>query len=318
MSSLLNEMWDSSEEIESIFQEYILTKDNGGKALVYCFFEGKDDYKYYGSRIKAYTEKETIPFNCKGKDNVLTLHAMIKDNTCDSVENNLLFFIDRDFDKEENEFEEIYVTPCYAIENFYITDTAFCEFLKGELNINKSLLKDDEDKIDYEIALEHFRKERTKFINNTVTLNVWYALQKNKSTKVLTGHKPNLSQIKSAFSKKLSFPIKVDELKTLTPHYLELTDIEMKEEENRLLRNPLRLFRGKYYEEFLYKVLDVLITDSNRPKLFFSKKRKVNLVIGKDNLISNLSQYADTPTCLKDYLRSRLIITENTTESRIM
>lgn len=317
MSSLLQEMWDSSEDIEAIFQEYILRKDEESLPTIYCFFEGEDDYKYYISRIEAYVEeKEIIHFNCDGKDNVLTLHGMIKSGTADSHDNKLLFFIDRDFDKQKTDCKEIYTTPSYAIENFYITNTAFSKFLNGELKIGKSSLK-DEDKLDFEKALNYFKDQRMDFITDTIMLNVWFSLQRNKSINIPKENKPKLSQLKNAYDKKINFPVDIEELKNLTLNYLEVTPIEIQSEKKRLMENAVYNFRGKYFEEFLYKVLTIIITDSNKPKEIFSKKRRVNLTIGKNNLISNLSQYADTPQCLKRYLKESLTADEAVSESEI-
>ncbi|WP_179866289.1 DUF4435 domain-containing protein [Priestia megaterium] len=316
MCSLLQEMWDSSEDIEAIFQEYILRKDDEDLSVIYCFFEGEDDYKYYVSRIEAYTEKETICHTCNGKDNVLTLHGMIKDSTVESPNNKLLFFIDKDFDMEKVDYEDVYTTPSYAIENFYITDTAISKFLKGEFKIDKFSLK-DEDKLDFENGLNYFKGKRDEFIDNTLWLNVWYSLQKNKSGKNPDQSHPNLSQLKNAYNRKFTLPISIEELKSLTPDYIEVTDIEIQNEKNRLMEDAIYNFRGKYFEEFLYKILNFLMTDSNKPEQIFTKKRKVNLTIGKDNLISNLSQYADTPICLKDYLKGKLTVEDTVTESEI-
>lgn len=299
---LLQEMLNSIEGIEVIFQEYILTKSEKGESAVYCFFEG-NDYKYYVSRIKAFTSKEIIIYNCGGKNNVLTLHGMINANTSYDNNNTVLFFVDKDFDIDKVNHEDIYTTPCYSIENFYITDTAFCEFLKGELNISEYSIE-QVDKYDFKRAVNYFKEKRNKFIKDVLMVNIWYSLQRKKSQKISKGQKPDLSNLK--YINNITTPIDIEELKKLTPNYIEVNDLEIKNEEKRLMEDPLNNFRGKYYIEFLFKILNVIITDSNKPEKLFSKKRKINLTIGRDNLISVLSQYADTPECLKKYLKSKL------------
>ncbi|WP_460281540.1 DUF4435 domain-containing protein [Clostridium senegalense] len=304
MSSYLQEMIESSDDIEAIFQEYVETKDNQKDPVIYCFFEGKD-YRYYGMRINMFCDHETIPYDCKGKDNVLQLYAMIMNNTYHNNKNSTLFFIDKDFDTEEFKNDDIYKTPCYAIENFYATDSAFIEFLKGELRINRNAFNKD-DKEDFDKALRLFRKTRQEFIDKIRMLNVWYSLQKNKSKD--EKNKPNLMQLKEC--KKLRLPLNIEELKDLTPNYIAFNEIDIQNELKRLMENPVMNFRGKYYEEFLVDTISKIITDSNKPKDIFSKRRKVNLQVGKDNIISALSQYADTPKCLKEYLKRKLIVSE--------
>lgn len=309
VSNFGKEMFSKDDFIEEIYQEYVLKKNHEDK--VYCFFEGKDDYKYYGSRIKHYTDKQTITRNCNGKDNVLTLYAMIREQSDGFEDKDILFFIDNDFDIKRIQNSEIYVTPCYAIENFYVMDHTLIEFFKSEIGIEEcSCYQKDRD--DFEKALSFFKKERDKFIERTTLLNTWYSLQKNSDKNI------DLTEIKSI--NKIKENIDLETLKLMTPNYKEFSQKELDNEKDRLLKNPIYNFRGKYYKEFLYEILTQLITDSNlkvtdKNKKIFSKKRKVNLSLGKDNIISILSQYAYTPECLKEYLRERLNYSEELTES---
>lgn len=137
-------------------------------------------------------------------------------------------------------------------------------------------------------------------------LNTWYSLQKNKS--IDGKNKPDLTQLKKCT--KLKLPLSIEELKDLTPNYIDVNEIEVQNELKRLMENPIMNFRGKYYEEFLTDIINKIISDSNKPEHIFSKRRKVNLQIGKDNIISILSQYADTPSCLKEYIYRKLSLSE--------
>ena len=302
--NLLEAMDASTDELEDIFQEFILTRKSEENSLVYGFFEGKDDYSYYGIRIRNYTNKAVEAYDCNGKDNVLILYSMIKHNTNAFKENDLLFFIDKDFNIKNIKDEKIYTTPRYAIENFYITDTALDEFLKGELQISKN--SRNNKKLDYDNVVKYYREKRDEFISDTTLLNVWYSLQKNKGSKIRKGDKPDLSRMKSAYHKKFKDGINLELLKELTPNYIDINELELEREKKRLLENPMYNFRGKYYEEFIYKTLLHIIDDANKPKNLFSEKRKVNISLGKNNLISLLSQYADTPVCLNKYLNNIL------------
>ncbi|WP_455789292.1 DUF4435 domain-containing protein [Clostridium butyricum] len=315
-NSLLDYMDESTGEIEDIFQEFVETRRNEKDSIVYGFFEGNDDYSYYGFRIKKYSDKEILEYECNGKENVLNLYSMIKSNTKAFDENELLFFVDKDFEINNIKSKDIYVTPVYSIENFYMTDSAFNEFLKGELHINN--YSKGNKKIDYDKVTKYYKGERSKFIKKVGLLNIWYSLQKNKSKGLEEGIEPDLSKLKSVYGKYLrndiiNGQITIERLKELTNRYIDVTEFEIKGEEIRLCSNPLVNFRGKYFEEFLYKTLNFIIEDANKPinkpdkpKLLFSEKRKVNLPIGKDNLISLLSQYADTPNCLDEYLKRTL------------
>jgi len=60
---------------------------------------------------------------------------MIKERPDEMIGMRFLYFIDRDFDPElKPELADIlFETPCYSVENFYVTVTAFKKIVKGEL-----------------------------------------------------------------------------------------------------------------------------------------------------------------------------------------
>ncbi|WP_017211814.1 DUF4435 domain-containing protein [Clostridium beijerinckii] len=301
--NLLKTMDEESEELESIFIGYTLGRKSNDEN-VYCFFEG-DDYQYYCSKVNMYLEdREKIKiFNCDGKDNVLTIYGMIKDRTKD-IGDKKLFFIDKDFDKNIVQNEEIYTTPCYAIENFYITDRFIENFFIGEFKINEN--SKEIDKNDFQRGINFYKEQRENFIKRVTLLNVWYSLQENKAKYCndVTGF-PDLKRLKEL--KDLQFPITIDYLKSMTSNYIEITELEFENEKIRLLKDPVKNFRGKYFLEFLFEIITILTSDKAKNKGIFYKKRKASFSIGKSNVVSLLSQYAEVPKCLKEYLQNMLV-----------
>ncbi|WP_238899431.1 DUF4435 domain-containing protein [Clostridium sp. YIM B02500] len=311
--NLLNTMDEESEELESIFTMYSLGKSNDN-VNVYCFFEG-DDYQYYCSKINMYLEdgEKVKVFNCDGKSNVLTIYGMIKDRTKDFGDKKL-FFIDNDFDKFKIQSNEIYTTPCYAIENFYITDRFIENFFIGEFKISEN--SNDIDRSDFQKGIAYYKKQRDEFIEKVTLLNVWYSLQQNKIK--LNPNKidlPNLNKLKEL--KNLQFPITIDFLKSITPNYINVTPLEIESEKIRLLKDPVKSFRGKYFLEFLFEVITILTSDEAKNKKIFYKKRKASFSIGKSNTVSLLSQYAEVPKCLKEYLQRMLVNGSQNTNNNI-
>ena len=49
-----------------------------------------------------------------------------------------LFFVDSDFDCNSDiiDFKDIYITPCYSIENLYLSDTTFERVLAAEFGLS--------------------------------------------------------------------------------------------------------------------------------------------------------------------------------------
>lgn len=103
---------------------------------VSCIFEG-EDAKYYGVRIDNFLhglERKNI--SCKGKEKLLRLKETV-DSHIDLSKARILFFADRDFDFTHASISNLYITPCYSIENLYIKDIV----LKKSLLMNSAFAK---------------------------------------------------------------------------------------------------------------------------------------------------------------------------------
>ncbi len=96
--------------------------------------EGDDDPIFYKTSIRAINPAlGWVPFVCYGKDNVLSLRALLERNT-DVDALNTYFMVDKDFDqlKGHDPSPNLYCTPVYSIENLMVTSSVFEELLIGE------------------------------------------------------------------------------------------------------------------------------------------------------------------------------------------
>lgn len=293
-----------SECSNTLYIEFIQLKKKTN--IIHCFFEG-EDFKYYSSRINMYTEEEetVYQYDCKGKDKVLETYNLIR-NGANTNGVKMLFFIDSDFDdNSELVNNDIYITPGYAVENFYIHDKVMEQFLSSELKIGRTS-HDENDKKDFESAMKKYKEERSKFIRDSTILNVWYSLQKRKSKGLNNCEYPDLKKLKKFYA--LDQPITIETLQNNTENYIKVDMMEIEDEKKRLLKDPLNLFRGKYYFEFMSTIINKYCTNDAVKENIFIKRRKCKSNISENNIISELSQYAETPRCLKNYLNSRLNI----------
>ncbi len=280
---------------ESIFTKFIKNRDFFNEKL-FCFFEGEDQ-KYYGMRIERYaeiSEEDTIFYSCGGKEQVLKLYSMLKRNYS-SVKK--MFFIDKDFD-EINSQGEIYVTPCYSIENLYVTDKTFKNILHKEFGMNSI----DED---FKKCLQDFQDRKKEYNAEIIIFNAWLHYQKDMM-KERGRVRINYENIKM----NKFFDIKIDTLKikrkitieTLKEEYSEAYDVE----ESQLIKyidkiENEKFLRGKNQVEFFKAILNDLI-DKNRKEVYFSNKIK-SLKINPDiNFLGSFSIYAETPRTLIDFL----------------
>ena len=298
--SLIEKMDEESECPETIFKEVIEKKR---KYCVLAFYEGDDDVIYYESRISVFIGSNTsFPFKCKGKKNVLKIHDLLKSKNIDLSHNKTLFFVDHDFEKNKSYPNDVYVTPCYAIENLYFTDNAFEKILHGFYKI-ESLTA--EDNIDFNNALTYLKRQRDGYINEMLFSNAFYSLQIAKKNK--TGCSIDLSPIKN-FNDIRGITNKV-ELETKVKHSFGLKTEEIKTEVAYLSKNPIKLLRGKYFEQAMindFKQLVEFCNNPNKSNGLFLKKRKNKTQLCEDNLLIVFSAFADTPTCLSKYLQKNL------------
>jgi hypothetical protein len=289
---------ESRDKAVVVFVEFTRLYKQYPSAL-YCFFEGEDS-KYYGVRIKNIIKPEKdFYLTCSGKDGVLGIHKMLSSRKY-YANVRAAYFIDRDFDKSISErgLNEIYETPCYSIENFYTSVQCFSEVLRSEFK----LMESDEN---FERCVSLYIKLQEEFHNAVELLNTWIACQRDKSSQL------NISGISvSRFVKielnQITKKYVIDELYRMFPGAIAISQEEL---DARLteLRSSTRQksFRGKFEIEFLRKFLEKLKHEANKGNYpYFTRKFKVVLSLSESNIISDLSQYADTPECLYSYLKS--------------
>ena len=78
---------------------------------------------------------------------------------------NKLFFIDKDYEHHQVN-SDIYTTPKYAVENFYVSSTAIKKILKGHFGIN-------DDDPEFGRVLEYFNERYREFIDYLTDMNLW-------------------------------------------------------------------------------------------------------------------------------------------------
>lgn len=193
----IKEVRKKRENAVSIYTKFIKNREFFNKKI-FCFFEG-EDRKYYYVRIKKYSkisEDNIISYSCNGKEQVLKLYDMLKKEYRD-VEK--MFFIDKDFDEIKAQ-KELYITPCYSIENHYVTNEAFSNILRCEFGMN------DIDS-DFKKCLHDFKNRKKTFNEEIKKLNAWLYYQKLKM------HELGIVNISyQNFKIKRIFDIKIDKL----------------------------------------------------------------------------------------------------------
>ena len=266
-----------------------------------CVFEG-DDSKYYGSRIDSYfSEMNRKNLTCKGKKNVLDLKETIEANS-ELINAKILFFVDSDFEEKQSYFN-LYSTPCYAIENLYVSTQVFSRILMDELGLCSF-----KDKEIISVLVDKYKAFESNSDEALSELNAWLIVR-IREAEVNKNIKLNLNNVSvdkflnvAALSSTKCYTL--DDLDTIFSIETAINPDDL-ESALHVIResNKARYCRGKYRLEYFRAFLNDLFSESRNGEGNFSdRKIKPKLSLVKANIISELSQYAETPDCLKEFL----------------
>lgn len=279
------------------------------KDLLICVFEGKDE-KYFCNRLDLIVGQDKwAGINTGGKKPVLDLAETIEHHPLYKSAN-YACFIDRDFEDwliNKNP-ERIYITPTYSIENLFVTESCFTRVLSSEFEITE--FNDFRD--EYEKCMKAFNSRLEEFIKNILEFNVWVKAHRIMERDGQGIKKLNVSNVKT----KDIVNVDLDKISIVytpadfTTIFKDLNDFTFFSNAINEAKSTLKAcdqassFRGKqqmdFYRDFLVKLKN---DRASQTPNFFSKKGKAQINLSKDNIISELSQYADTPDCLNTFLQ---------------
>ena len=268
----------------------------------FCFFEGKDSH-YYLPRIRSVYTDKIHPINCGGKSKVLHVYRLIHGHK-EYWKYKKGFFVDLDFDEsiKGTYNPPIYETPSYSIENLYSTTNVFSEILKSEFGFVES----DEE---YKMCIDMFNKRKAEYHKSVITFNAWYlTLKQIKKENSLDSTGINLDEklpkgYLKASLEKVDCNYDLNRIKDDFPYSIKWTKKRVKESIKILSSTNLCYsLRGKYEIEFMSSILRLIIDDANdkSKRKLLKVKTKFNFDTSRFN--SQLSQYAETPDCLIEYI----------------
>ena len=263
---------------------------------LFCFFEG-NDAPYYQVQIRRIYQDNYYPISCGNKAKVLKVYQLINYHRIyDKYKKG--FFIDRDFDPLENN-PAIYETPCYSIENLYVSPTVFSEILKNELQLT-------EVSESYINAMNLYENLLYEFLEATILFNAWYACQvdwkhENKEKLLFSlGEKPLKGFINTSLEN-IQVNYDVEKIKNRFKKAVEISEETLNQKIEIFKDVDKRfVFRGKFGFKFMMEVLEKLVDNSRKAKTIMTAK--VNYNITQSQGISQFAQYAETPESLTEYL----------------
>lgn len=302
--SYIEQLRKSRQKPQVAFQEFALATRKYPSYL-FCFFEGKDN-AYYSPRIKRFT-KNYHPIKCGGREKVLAVYQLIT-NRKEYDGYKKAFFIDRDFNAPLPPTQPpIFETPCYSIENLYVSIEVFKEILTNEFHLSAV----SDAVFDQCVAL--FKARQQEFHQAVTLFNAWYACViaiKQKTKKVVQ------VQLKDKLPKKwVTFS-----LQAITSNYHLSTIQKLFPDAPAIKSEDLaaqiaffatcdccKAFRGKYEMQFLITFIRLILQDAQKTNVLI--KEKINFAFGDasslnhENALNIFEGYAETPKSLIDYLK---------------
>jgi hypothetical protein len=282
------------------FMEFIKLRAREPDAVI-CFFEGEDQ-KYFGVRLDmAHPPIKWQPIDCGGKSIVLKLFTLVRDHA-EYSKTPAAYFVDQDFDGglEAHYRGAVYQTPCYSIENCYATETCFLRVASAELKVSP----DGEEAAIHAELLSRFRERQSEFDAAIRPVNAWIKAHRKLEQEERTSKRLNLSQftvdnfVVIAWDGVTRVP---DELSRIFKDGEALSAEQLKEADDSFGDEGFTSkFRGKFECDFLRTFL-VCLKDVRVPPLAQIGPR-LRLQLSRRNFISELSQYADTPPCLRQFI----------------
>lgn len=275
------------------FQRIIKIAGNNPDCHV-LLFEGEDE-RYYAARIASEAEYSSVI--CNGKENLIEAYNLAKQHRLLS-QMKIIGFIDKDYDANITN-PDIYVTPCYSIENLYCTTNVFYRILSAEFGLCQYADVAECNHL-YANVYEKFEND----LSGISILSAWFRFQRDTESRVQAKKKLSVNVIDLADIFGSSSTRHIQYIKEKCPKSYKWTkDTKAQYLADDFHDDPISNYRGKWVLELFMKYLRPLIESGKSQSLGFKTQKKPTIAIS-GNGIASLSSYADTPECLVSFLRT--------------
>lgn len=315
---------ESLKEPSVVWEKYTRdVKNNPNRYFV--FYEGKDR-QYYDCRIQQFAENFNT-YEVGGKRKVLELVNKFTREEGYKLKNKL-FFIDKDYEHHQVN-SDIYMTPKYAVENFYVSSEAIKRILKVHFGIN-------DDDPEFGRVLGCFNARYREFIDYLTEMNLWAICCQLNDVKIdfdLLGLKStaakflrinyselellvediSFSYFESMYEKGLRKKIKNSSGLSSRNYNLDLSDYMNKKEQIRItFESPLEEYRRHIDEysrgkQLLWFLKEFLLSVTRKEGGIL----KNQFLIDDKNIMTVFTNCADTPEGLNEYLRRKCCLIFN-------
>ena len=286
------------QSVNAAFMDFNRAVDCCPEAL-FVFYEGLDN-DYYYPRLLQHAGREVEPIMCKNKSRVISVYKLLVAKP-EYAKYHKGFFIDKDFDiSSDSIYGDFFVTNCYSIENYYLSDSCMENILKQMFNFHSGTpdLKD---------VLDDYRSLRQKYFEAILLFNTWYCAIRRKYGNTIEGIQLK-KELPDGFIKidydakdvQMLYTLSEIESKFTSYSRYPVTPNEMSDAEAYIRTDIQKNLRGKYGLCFLEKYLSYLVDFFRKTPSYSTHKRVIS--IQYNNMMAILSPFADTEKDLVDYI----------------
>lgn len=272
--------------------------------------EGKDE-DYYRPRLAGFTQGKSICFiAADGKDNVIELHEHLKNSPDAYKANRYVLFADKDYDNLTIQ-DRLYITSRHSVENFYTSPESFKNLISNKFGFTAH--ESDEE---LDAVVEKYTAWMHQIAKDTLSFTAWLYWQLREAPR--DDDKPpklnlngtnfgNFFELKFNSNYELSIVKKfnLEDSGKIFPYAAEVDFDRVRSIMDELdEKDFFDYFRGKFIIEIYTMILENLRNDSRKDNpVIFQAKRKNSLVWSKQ-ILAELSSFAETPSCLSNFLRN--------------
>lgn len=319
-------MEEMVEDDSVIFREFMRVFRGNEERFIF-FLEGVDDLDYYYQSFDKYIwarKEKWMELICHGRKNVINLISSLKQHSKLQYSNALCFgFIDKDYyEVHNNKFvDDIYVTPVYSIENFYVSSKFMGKVLERKFYLNEN------ENDDFNTCLNNYLMRKHEFVDKIKDLDCYLRCNRimfedKKINSKINARNINLANNITVGLDKVTFKVgSLDMLGKVVEDFDE--DSLRKAEEfyrDKSHSELALLIRGKFMFYFIHHYLHRLRIDNlqakptlfpdsykksklKKPEKIPFKKTNISVNVERQDIISDLSMLSDIPECLVEFLR---------------
>ncbi|MBB6286269.1 MULTISPECIES: DUF4435 domain-containing protein [unclassified Pseudomonas] len=313
--SRVDKMSSDAEEFSTKFLEFMRIVGADPELLI-CIFEGEDE-KYFSGRLHALLNNTTWEcINTGGRAPAIELFETIIDHPLYSAYK-YLCFIDRDYDDiyDNHTPSKLYSTPGYSVENFYFSLACLKKILSAEFNIKP----ENELKHLHDRYTQLFQKAQKEFIAEIKKFNIWaktnYIMGKNATPLKMSIKSVKTNELVDIGLESVKAKYDHNDISSVFPHLnnANLCPASFQEATSKLTeQDPELNFRGKNCADFMRLYLLAIKSEIQTLEFKENEKPTIRINFSKDNFLSEVSQYADTPACLIRFLSQHSATTTTT------